>query len=232
MRVRNGLWDDAAGLALTAIAFTIIIGLVLMELVYSLRARVELGDTSVRFTLPAGRGPTPMLRYATAEVPYGDIERVETRREIYGSALVAVMLKGARIVTRDGRMHRLGYVPEMDQDAALPYVAIAEQIAARAGHKLVDRGSVRRTVRQKMLGIRAVDDPNAPIDDDLVEDINRRHRDLVRLLVGGLVALVAAGIAIDILDESGAWGSLTPSLGPGRTERSAPEKPATAKPLR
>lgn len=222
MRVKNGLWDDAAGLVLTAVAFTILIGLVFIELVYSLRARVELGDQAVRFTLPAGRGPTPMVRYASAEVPYSEIERVETRREIYGSALVPVMLKGARIVTKDGRMHRLGYVTETDQDAALPYVVIAEHIAARAGQKVVDRGSVRRTVRQKMLGIKAVDDPGAPIDDALVEDLNARHRHLMRVLVGALLALVIAGISIDVLDEKGAWTSLAPSI-------AQPEKPGPAK---
>lgn len=222
MRVKNGLWDDAAGLVLTAIAFTFLIGLVFIELVYSLRARVELGDTSVRFTLPAGRGPTPMVRYASAEVPYSEIERVETRREIYGNALVPVMLKGARIVTKDGRMHRLGYVTETDQDAALPCVVIAERIAARAGQKVVDRGSVRRTVRQKMLGIKAIDDPNAPIDEQLVNDLNARHRHLMRVLVGSLLALVIVGITIDVLDEQGAWSSLAPSIG-------QPEKPAPAK---
>ncbi len=222
MRVKNGLWDDAAGLVLTAIAFTFLIGLVFIELVYSLRARVELGDTAVRFTLPAGRGPTPMVRYASAEVPYSEIERVETRREIYGNALVPVMLKGARIITRDGRMHRLGYVTETDQDAALPYVVIAEHIAARAGQKVVDRGSVRRTVRQKMLGIKAVDDPNAPIDDELVSDLNVRHRHLMRVLVGSLVALVVVGITIDVLDEKGAWLGSQPAS--GRMEKPAPAK--------
>lgn len=232
MRVRHDQWDDAAGLVLTAVAFTIVIGLVFIELVYSLRARVELGGSSVRFTLPAGRGPTPMLRYASAEVPYADIERIETRREIYGSALVPVMLKGARIVTRDGRMHRLGYVTEMDQDAALPYSVIAEHIAARAGQKVVDRGSVRRTVRQKMLGIKALDDPNAPIDAALVEDLNLRHRYLMRVLVGCLVAMILAGIAIDLLDERNGWVSLAPSIEHSRAEKRAPERPEKSAPVK
>ena len=52
MRAQNGLFFDAAGLGIMAAAFTILMFLIVVELLFSLRARVELGETSVKMTLP------------------------------------------------------------------------------------------------------------------------------------------------------------------------------------
>lgn len=234
MRAVNGLWDDAAGLLVTALAFTVVMTLLFFELMFSLRARVELGDASVKLRLPSGRGPTPMLRYMKADIPYGDIDRIETRREIYGGTLAPVVLKGARIVTRDGATHRLGYVTEADQDAALPFIVIAEDIARRAGCKVIERGNVRRAVHQKFFGIRAVDDPQATVDERTIAAFNARHRQLMRGLVGGLVLLVVTGITIDLLDEKAAWRDLVTTGKPAphaAAEKPQPDK-TPAKPAR
>lgn len=226
MRVVNQLWDDAAGLVLTAVAFTIVMALILFDLMLSLRARVELGDHAVRLNLPAGRGPTPMLRYVSSEIPYAEIERVEMRREIYGNALTPVLLRGARIVTRDGQLVRLGYVPENEDDSALPYIAIAEDIAARAGQTVIDRGSVRRTVTNKMLGLVTPASANEPIDDVTIGKLNARHRHLTVVLVGWLAGLVAMGIVIDLLDQGNAWSNLAPSAqAVAEKPKPAPSKP-------
>lgn len=233
MRAKNGLLDDAAGLLLTALAFTVVMVLLFIELMFSLRARVELGENTVKLSLPSGRGATPMLRYFKSEIPYGDIERVETRREIYGSRWVPVMLRGARIITKDGTAHRLGYVTENEQDAALPYIVIAEDVATRAGKKMIDTGNVRRAVHQKFFRIKATDDPNAPITQAAIDVLNASHRQFMRGLIGLLVLLVAVGITIDVLDERKAWGSLAPSIkpAPGPAQQTSPAK-TPAKPAR
>ncbi len=102
MRVKHGLIGDAVGLLFIAIPFAILMFLILVELLFSIRARIELGDQQVAMTIPAGRGPTPMLRYKSYVIPYADIQAVETRREIYGGSLVPVLLKGSRIILKDG----------------------------------------------------------------------------------------------------------------------------------
>lgn len=226
MRAMNGLWDDVAGLVLTAVAFTVVMVLLLIELMFSLRARVEIGESAVKLSLPSGRGATPMLRYFKAEIPYSDIDRVETRREIYGTTLTPVMLRGARIITKDGSAHRLGYVTETEQDAALPYLTIAEDIAARAGKTIVDTGNVRRAVHQKFFRIKAID-PKSPITQDTIDLLNGRHRQAMRGLIGALVLLVVVGISIDVMDQKGAWGSLAPMVTP---TAEAPQKPVPSKP--
>ena len=81
-RISQGHWVGTIGLMILAAGFTFIMFLVIIELMHSLRARVELGDKSVKMTLPSGRGPTPVLRYATREIPYDQIQAVDTRREI------------------------------------------------------------------------------------------------------------------------------------------------------
>ena len=59
--------------------FSFIMFLVFIELMHSLLARIELGDTAVKMTLPSGRGPTPVVRYRTHEIPYDQIKAIETR---------------------------------------------------------------------------------------------------------------------------------------------------------
>lgn len=200
-RIAHGLWIGTPGLAVLAIAFTIIMFLLLVEVLSSIRARVDLGHKAVRMTLSAGRGLTSALRYETNEVPYSEIEAVEMRREVYGGSVAPMMLKGARVVTKDGRMIRLGYVNEANEDPAFPYVEIAQRIANRAGVALVDGGSVRRSARRKMLGLRSEGPPEVhSVDEMEMRELNRRHARLMIALVTGLVLLVALGIIGDMID--------------------------------
>jgi hypothetical protein len=200
MRVKSGLMFDAAGLAIMATAFSILMFLVVIELLFSLRARVELGDTAVKMTLPAGRGPTPMLRYKSYTIPYDDVQTVETRREIYGGSLVPVLLKGARIITKDGTSIPIGYVSEANVDPCFPYPEIAKKIADRARLPLIDRGNVRRSFRRKFLGWKGgkrVNEVDA-VDEAQIANLNRSHHNMVIGLVGGLVVLIVVGIVDDI----------------------------------
>src|SRR5262245_33017834 len=96
-RIKHGLWFDTIGLAVIAVIFTALMLLVVFELIHALRARVELGEKAVRFTLPK-RGGAPMFSYATQEIPYDQIQTVEARRELYGGSIAPVFMQGVRVV--------------------------------------------------------------------------------------------------------------------------------------
>jgi hypothetical protein len=203
-RIQHGLMFDNWGFLVLALAFAILMFLVLIELIFSLRARVELLPDKVKMNLPAGRGPTPMLRYKSYEVPYDQIHAVETRREIYGGALVPVLLKGARLMTKDGTTIPLGYVSEANVDPAFPYPIIAKQIAERARLPLIDRGNVRRSVRSKMFGMKSSDpeaDAASMVDEKQIDALNRSHRNFVLGLIGVLVILMSIGVVDDLSEE-------------------------------
>jgi hypothetical protein len=200
-RVSQGHWVGTVGLVVLAIAFTIIMLLVVIELMQSLRARVELGDTAVKMTLPSGRGPTPMLRYRSHEVPYDQIKAVETRGEVYGGSVAPVLLKGARLILKDDSPVKLGYVSEANMDPCFPYPEIAEKIAARAGVPVEHRGCVRRSAQKKFLGLKRefVDEPNQDVGDYEMVVLNNQHHRWVMRLIWLLGVLVVLGIVMDII---------------------------------
>ena len=126
--------------------------LLVVQLYQSLRSRVELGETAVRITLPQGSGATPMLRFVNSEIPYEQIEAVETRCVLFGNAMAPVLLRATRLLTKDGGHIRLGNVNEDNVDQALPFPEIGAKIAQRAGVKMVDGGTVRRSIERRVLG--------------------------------------------------------------------------------
>jgi hypothetical protein len=67
-RVSQGHWQGTPGLVVLAAAISFIMVLLLVELMHSLMARIELGDTSVKMTLPSARGPMPVVRYRTHDI--------------------------------------------------------------------------------------------------------------------------------------------------------------------
>jgi hypothetical protein len=200
-RLSQGQWLDTIGLMVLAVGFTFIMVLVIVELMHSLRARVELGEKSVKMTLPSGRGPTPVVRYATHDIPYDQIQAVETRREIYGGSVAPVLLKGARLILKDGSKVPLGYVSEANTDPCLPFPEIARQIAERAGLSVNDRGNVRRSVQKKFFGFKKeiVDEEEGPVEEAEIEALNKSHHRWVMRLIGLLGVLVVLGIALDII---------------------------------
>jgi hypothetical protein len=203
MRIRHGLWFDSIGLLIVVFFFSLLMFLVLIELMFSLRARVELGEDKVKLTLPSGRGPSPVLRYKTHEIPYDQVQAVETRREIYGGAMVPVLLKGARIITKDNKPIKLGYVSEANVDPAFPYPEIAQKIADRARLPVIDRGSVHRSLRRKFLGLSAggVNEIDT-VDEAQIVALNRSHSNVVLGLVFALGVLVLIGLVEDIAGGS------------------------------
>ncbi|MFN3867777.1 MAG: hypothetical protein ACK4MF_01780 [Hyphomicrobiaceae bacterium] len=200
-RLSHGLWTGTVGLMVLAVAFTVVMYLVLVELLSSVRSHVHLGLRGARVVLPSGRGLTAQLAFDKADFAYEDVEAVEMRREVYGGALAPTLLKGARVVLKDGRIVRLGYINEVDEDPAFPVVEIAERIAHRAHVPLVDGGNVRRSARRKMLGIKSVE-PRAmqEVTAAEVEKLNRQHARLITLLVIVLVVLVGLGMLGDMLE--------------------------------
>jgi hypothetical protein len=223
MRVKNGLFFDAIGLGIMAVAFAILMFLIVVELLFSLRARVELGETSVKMTLPSGRGPTPMLRYKSYDIPYDQVQTVETRREIYGGSLVPMLLKGARLITKDEKSIPIGYVSEANVDPAFPYPEIAKKIAERARLPLIDRGNVRRSFRRKFFGIKGsrVNEVDL-VDEAQIAELNRSHHNVVMGLVGALAVLIVIGIVDDLASETPI--GQTASAGVAATGKLAPQK--------
>jgi hypothetical protein len=201
MRIKNGLWEDTLGLAIVAAGFSIIMFLVFLELLFSLRAKVHLGEESVKMTLPAGRGPTPMLRYRSYDIPYENVHSVETRREIYGGAMIPMLLQGSRLHTKDGKTIPLGYVAESCIDPCMPYPEIARKISERARLPLIDRGHVRRSLRHKMMGLKS---PNADaiVTEQEIAALNRSHANMVLALVSIVVVLMAVGIVDDLASST------------------------------
>ncbi len=207
MRAANGLWVDTIGLSFMALGFTIIMFLLLINLMFSLRAHVHLGESAVELTLPSGRGPTPMLRYRSETIPYADIAAVETRREIYGGSLAPMMLQGARLIKKDGTFVRLGYDSEANANQVFPWMTIADQIARRVGLAVRDAGSVRRSVGAKMLGVVA-QTPPTPITDAEILALNRAHFRVMVGIVGVLLTLVAIGIFNDVSNPPSSLASI------------------------
>jgi hypothetical protein len=227
-RLSQGHWLGTIGLMVLAVGFAFIMFLVVVELMQSLRSRVELGQTSVKMTLPSGRGPTPILRYRSNDVPYDQIKAVEMRREVYGGAAVPVLLCGARLVLKDDSTVKLGYVSEANTDPCFPVPEIARQIAQRAGLTVQDRGAVRRSFQKKFLGLKReiVDEAEEPIGQYEMEVLNVRHHRWVMRLVWLLIGLVVLGIAMDIIfpPSSGLPPALT-SLKSFVVPSNAPAKP-------
>ena len=199
-RLIHGLWLDTIGLMIFSAIFTGLMALLGVQLYQSLRSRVEFGDTAVRITLPQGSGATPMLRFINRDIPYSEIEAVETRRVLFGNAMAPVLLRATRLRTRDGQHVRLGNVNEDNVDPALPFPEIGAKIAARAGCQVVDGGLVRRSIERRILGLigrKTAIEESPPLSDTEMTEINGRHVRAMRYLMIGMAVLIGGGIVMD-----------------------------------
>jgi hypothetical protein len=205
---------DMIGFVAMAVAFALLMLLILFELILSVRSRVVLDTSALRFTLPARGGIVPAFSYATHEIPYDQIDYVEVRREVYGGRLAPVLLKGARVVTKDGQKIPLGYVSEANEDAVIPFPEIAAELALRIGKPVVDRGAVRRTFRKKMMKIAASAEENAPLSDADIGALNKGHNRFVVALICCLLVLVGAGMVRDVMEVHADHGERAPTVTP------------------
>lgn len=105
-------------------------------------AEVRLRSDRATLVVPDWRGPTPMFPYTACEIRYADVAAVETRGEVYRYFIQPVIVYATSLVRRDGSRVTLGYVREDAAEPAMPFLAIAEQIAGRARAPLNYRGVV------------------------------------------------------------------------------------------
>jgi hypothetical protein len=200
-RLMHGLWFDTIGLMIFSAVFTALMALLAVQLYQSVRSRVEFGDTAVRITVPQGSGATPMLRFVNKEIPYDQIEAVETRSVLFGNAMAPVLLRATRLKLKDGQYVRLGNVNEDNVDQALPFPEIGAKIAQRAGVNVVDGGTVRRSIERRVLGLlgrKTAIENSPPITEAETAELNSRHARAMRYLVVVMAVLVVGGIAIDV----------------------------------
>ncbi len=197
-RMMAGLWKDTVGLGLLALGFTAIMVILFLQLMFALRARVDIGDKAVALTLPAGQGPTPKFSYQKARIAFDEVLSVQTRAEVYGAPLAPVLLRGARIVTKNGDKVSLGFVNEHDVDT-FPVLNIAQEIAQRAGIEVDDQGAVRRSMRAKALGRRHNPNVDTTLTQEERDVLNSQHRRVMVGFIGGLGILIAIGITMDFL---------------------------------
>jgi hypothetical protein len=200
-RLAHGLWFDTIGLMAFALVFTALMTLLAVQIYQAIRSRVILGETAVRITLPRGSGAIPMLRFLDREVPYDQIQAVETRCVLFGNAMAPVLLRATRLLTRDGEHIRLGTVNEDNVDHALPFPEIGSKIAERAGVNILDAGTVRRSIERRILGVirrKTTPENSPPLTGAELKDLQGRHKRAMLYLIVAATALVLGGIAIDI----------------------------------
>ncbi|MEO0792596.1 MAG: hypothetical protein AAFY27_08625 [Pseudomonadota bacterium] len=214
-RVESGVWLDTWGLLVIALAFAMLMALVLFELIYALRAEIVLGKTTVRLVLPAGlAGAMPMLNYRTYTIAYEDIVAVEQRSEVFGGTLVPVIMVSTWLRLADHRRILLGAVNEKCTDHVFPFEQIGRQIAERAGVRFQSLGLVKRNVAHPLIGLKGHEEDGTPLDDSIRDALNKRHRAIVIAMVSAFACLLALGLATDILNASADLGERQPNSRP------------------
>lgn len=207
-RITKGVWLDTWGLIVVAVVFAALMLLIVIELMFSLRAYVDIGPDALEFTLPVrGGGVVPFLMYQSRRIPYDEIKEVETRREVLHNPVTPMMMRTVRISLRTGERILLGYTNEADDDPKFPFPRIGRQIAERAGVPFVDKGNVLKELHRKMFGLVGSERSSEQVE---IEQLNRQHTRFLVVLISALVLLLLAGIGADIWNstvDSGERGS-------------------------
>lgn len=198
-RMLDGIWIDIPGLLVIALGLFAVAAMLALELLYSVRARVKFGRAALSFTLPRNGGPTPLLRYTRADIPYHAIKNVELRSEVFGGKLAPIVLRGLVVRTKDNREYVLGHTRDGYDDPAFPFAEIGHRLAQRAALQLLDQRTVwRRTRKERALGYISEFDTNSYLMDDAeTEQLNTGHRRLMLGLASALAALVLLGLLAD-----------------------------------
>jgi hypothetical protein len=201
-RVSRGFLVDTIALSVFALAFTALMALLLQQLIHAVRTRIEVSPSGVSLTVPrvGPRGPFFLWRYVTASIPFNEIAAIDRRTEVYGGAMLPLLLTSLRVVPKNGEPVVLGYTNAHEQDEQFPYDLIAQRIAARSGVPITDHGMVRRSLQKRALGLKSESREQLPVAE--IEALNIAHQRNIRGLVLGLGILLLAGIAIDFLTAS------------------------------
>jgi hypothetical protein len=195
----DGVWFDVPGLLVIALGLSVVAAMLVLELIYSVRARVKFGRVALSYTLPRNGGPTPLLRYTQLDIPYHAIKSVELRSEVFGGKLAPVILRGLVVRTKDNREHILGHSLDGFDDPAFPFAEIGQRLAQRAALQLLDQRTVwRRTRKERALGYISEFDTNSYLLDDAeTEALNTGHKRLMLGVASALVAFVLLGLLAD-----------------------------------
>ena len=203
-RITKGVWLDTWGLIVIAIAFLAIMLLILFELIFSLRAKVDIGRNAVALTLPKRGSLFPTFFYESRTIPYEDIQAVQTYCDCYGGTVTPMVLRGTRLILKTKETIPLGFVNDRDDDPRFPFPRIAKQIAARAGVPVKNLGHIQHALHRRMFGITQLNPDELPADE--VETINRGHRSFLITLSLVFFVLLALGISHDFLVGTNRWG--------------------------
>jgi hypothetical protein len=201
-RFAKGFWHDMAGLAVMGLGLSIIMGLLLVNLLRALLSKVEIGEKTVRLTLPTHLGAIPTLFYTTNTVAYDQIAAVELRREVYGNGLAPVLVRGARLKLKDGSTVLLGHMDEAEADATFPVPTIAHQVARKAGLIVVETGTVYRRATKKVLGIKPSAAELVPIAETDIVRLRGAHKRWMLGLGAAMVLLLGLGIVHDVMNAN------------------------------
>lgn len=198
-RAVDGLWFEMAALSIITAGLLAVTAMLLLALLYTLRARVVFGRAALSYTLPRHGGPLPLLRYARQDIPYHAIKSIELRREVFGGKLAPVLLRGLVVHTKDNREFVLGHTLEGFDDPSLPFAHIAERLASRCALQLQQPQAIwRRTRKERALGYISEYDTNAYVLDAAeTERLNATHRSLIYGIASALAALVMLGLLAD-----------------------------------
>jgi hypothetical protein len=124
------------------IALTLLVALPLIGLSIN-GTRIEMGPERLRLRVLRSRGSIPLLAWARVTLPYVAVARVERRDEVYNLLGLIDLWRAYSIVTKDGTRLPLGFMrPFWITQFQLRIDEAAEQIAARSGAHVADRGAV------------------------------------------------------------------------------------------
>lgn len=199
-RASDGLWFELPALALLALGLGAVMVMLALELLFSLRARLILGKTTVRFTLPKNGAAVPSWSYASHDIPYHAIKGVELRREVFGGKIAPVLLRGLVIRTKDNKEIAVGHTLEGFEDPAFPFGSIGEKIAARAAVPFDDQRTIwlRSRADRALEYISEYDIEAYILDPADAERLNVAHRRIMLGLCSALAAFVLLGLLAEI----------------------------------
>ncbi|MEO0620082.1 MAG: hypothetical protein AAFZ01_12500 [Pseudomonadota bacterium] len=198
LRGINGFWADAASATVLTALFGTWMLFLYINVQASFRSRVTVAPDTVEVATPRWRGPHPGIGYTKATVAFADIEKVQSRCEIYRAINVPVMTRATTLKLNDGRRVMLGYVNDNSPDPALDYPEIGRTIAEWADVPFetvppVDGGT---QVRALLKG--PPDWSRMPLSENALKRMRRDNRWFQTGIALALFGLAGAGLLYDL----------------------------------
>ena len=172
----------------------------LLQIFVSIFTYIELKALDAKFILPKWFGPVPLPPYEKLELTYDNVQKIETRNEVYQTLFFSNLMRVSSFVTRDGNRYILGYSKENAIDPALPFADISYELAARSALPIANRGTIKGRKPYHLLDmtsahLAATGWEQTPLPPAKVISLKRRTR-LFWLALTGVVALMASIIVL------------------------------------